>query len=292
MSIDVLHTIVSTQVIRKHLEIMSRAPTQLLRALARTRPTTRDSIYVNAIAGPSRQCRPFVTSTPHLTRTNPKHNAGKPPSPGDQTPRLDRRMTVQLVDPVTGSLHPAQPVHSIKYDKSTHDLRMVSSEPPIVKLINLMEEAEKARESEVKMKMNRKTAFEDKEIQISWNSADGDLKHKLDIARGFLERGDRVHMVFAPKGTGAGVAEVSQARKEEMLGYFENGMDDLGMRWRDELKTKSSVVVYWQASNQLRQEKRIKVNEAELAKKKISNEKKEARRLKEEERKRKAAEKA
>jgi translation initiation factor IF-3 len=201
-------------------------------------------------------------------------------------------MEVQLVDPETGSLHPVQPIHSIKYDKTTHDLRMVSSDPPIVKLINLVEEAEKARESEVKMKMNRKTAFEDKEVQISWNSADGDLRHKLDIARGFLERGDRVHMVFAPKGTGAGVAEVSQARKEEMLGYFEQGMDDLGMKWRDELKTKSSVVVYWQASNQLRQEKRTKVNEAELAKRRLNNEKKEARRLKEEERKRKAAEKA
>lgn len=266
---------------------MSRSSPVLLRPLlSRCRPTPVVVSAPNAVAGPSSVARPLSHSSPRFSRPNPKHSVGGPSPPPKH--RITHRI-VQLVDSETNTLQPAQPLHSIVYDKTTHELRLVSDSPPVVKLINLADEADKARALEVKLKLNRKTAFEDKEVQISWNSADGDLKHKLDIARGFLERGDRVHMVFAPKGTGAGVPDIAQARKDEMLAYFDRGMEDLGMRWRDELKTKTSVVVYWQASSQVRQEKKIKVNEAELAKRKLKDEKKEARRLKEEERKRKAA---
>lgn len=290
---------------------MTAGSAQIVRTLVHARHAQR--IFLTAplepvAAGPSRWtqlARPFAsTSTARANRQNPKHAAATRygPGPSDnghkqpqqhqpQAHRVTHRI-VQLVDPETNALREPQPLHSIKYDKTTHDLRHVSDSPPIVKLVSLLEEAEKARLLEVKLKLNRKTAFEDKEVQVSWNSADGDLRHKLDIARGFLERGDRVHMVFAPKGTGAGVAEVAAARKDEMMAFFEHGMEDLGMRWRDELRTKTSVVVYWQASNQVRQEKKIKVNEAELAKRRLKEEKKEARRLKEEERKRKAADKA
>jgi hypothetical protein len=138
--------------------------------------------------------------------------------------------------------------------------------------------------------MNRKTAFEQKEVQISWTSADGDLQHKLDIARGFLERGDRVNLVFAPKSSGSPV-EVSQARKEEMIGFFEAGMQEHGVTWRERETTKTTDVVYWQAKSEIMKEKKVKVNEAELEKKRLKDEKKEARRRKEEERKLKAASK-
>lgn len=273
---------------------MSLTPIRFLRPLTHLHALTTVPRSSNAVAGPSSlraSCRSLSTSSPRQSRQNPKHAPGAAVSAKKPAHRITHRV-VQLVDPSTNTLTEPQPLHSIQFDRSTHELRLVSDSPPVVKLISLAEEAEKAKQLEVKLKLNRKTAFEDKEVQISWNSADGDLKHKLDVARGFLERGDRVHMVFAPKGTGAGVPEISQARKDEMLAYFEHGMEDLGMRWRDELKTKTSVVVYWQANSAVRQEKKMKVNEAELAKRKIKDEKKEARRLKEEERKRKAAEKA
>lgn len=274
--------------------VMSRGPAQLVRPLARLCWTSAGPALSNAVAGPSSlrpYSRPLSTSSARQSRPNPKHAAGTSATMVKPPHRITHRI-VQLVDATTNTLTDPQPLHSIRFDKTTHELRLVSDSPPVVKLISLADEAEKAKALEVKLKLNRKTAFEDKEVQISWNSADGDLRHKLDIARGFLERGDRVHMVFAPKGTGAGVPEISQVRKEEILSYFEHGMEDLGMRWRDELKTKTSVVVYWQASSAVRQEKKLKVNEAELSKRKIKDEKKEQRRLKEEERKRKAAEKA
>lgn len=196
--------------------------------------------------------------------------------------------TVQLVDPETNQLREPAPLHSIKYDNTTHELRLVSDSPPVVKLIDLAEEAEKAKLLEIKLKMNRKTAFEEKEVQISWTSADGDLQHKLDIAKGFLERGDRVNLVFAPKASGT-PTEISQNRKEEMIAFFESGMQEYGTTWRDRETTKTTDVIYWQAKSDIMKEKKVKVSEAELEKKRLKEEKKEARRRKEEERKLKAA---
>ena len=158
----------------------------------------------------------------------------------------------------------------------------------MVKLVDLAVEAEKAKLLEIKLKMNRKTAFEEKEVQISWASADGDLQHKLDIAKGFLERGDRVNLVFAPKASGS-PAEVSQARKEEMISFFEEGMQEHGVTWRERETTKTTDVIYWQAKSDIMKEKKVKVSEAESEKKRLKEEKKEARRKKEEERKNKAA---
>jgi hypothetical protein len=152
----------------------------------------------------------------------------------------------------------------------------------------LAEEAEKAKLLEVKLKMNRKIAFEEKEVQISWTSADGDLHHKLDIVNGFLERGDRVQVVFAPKNSGS-PTDISQARKEEMVALFEEGMEEYGVSWRDKEVTKSAIVLYWQAKSEIRREKKEKVSEAELEKRRLKEEKKEARRKKEEERKLRAA---
>jgi hypothetical protein len=155
----------------------------------------------------------------------------------------------------------------------------------------LAEEAEKAKLLEVKLKMNRKVAFEQKEVQISWSSADGDLHHKLDIANNFLERGDRVQIVFAPKNSGS-PSDISPARKDEMVALFEEGMDEYGVSWKDKEVTKTAVVLHWQAKSEIRQEKKEKVNEAELEKRRLKEDKKEARRKKEEERKLKAAGKA
>jgi len=240
----------------------------------------------NAAAGPSTSRS--ITSTPfRLARPNPKHVQAPPPPTFATGPRIPHRV-VQLVDSSTNKLSDPTPLHAIRYDKTTHELRLVSDSPPVVKLIDLAEEAEKAKLLEIKLKMNRKTAFEEKEVQISWASADGDLQHKLDIAKGFLERGDRVNLVFAPKASGS-PAEVSQARKEDMIAFFEEGMQEHGVTWRDRETTKTTDVIYWQAKSDIMKEKKVKVSEAELEKKRLKEEKKDARRRKEEERKNKAA---
>lgn len=251
--------------------------------------SVRSSKPSNAVAGPS-SIRPFASSSPRLARPNPKH-APPPPIPTFQTGHRISHRIVQLVDPETNQLLPAAPIHSIKYDKNTHELRLVADSPPVVKLVSLAEEAEKAKVLEVKLKMNRKIAFEEKEVQISWSSADGDLHHKLDIANSFLERGDRVQIVFAPKNSGS-PSDISQARKNEMISLFEEGMEEYGVAWKDKETTKTAVVLHWQAKSEIRKEKKEKVSEAELEKRRLKEEKKEARRKKEEERKLKAAGKA
>jgi len=266
------------------LTTMSRALPTFFRPFA-SPGNLRQTVY-NATAGPSTKRQ--ITSTPiRLARPNPKHVQAPPPPTFMTGHRIPHR-TVQLVDPETNQLREPAPLHSIKYDKTTHELRLVSDSPPVVKLIDLAEEAEKAKLLEIKLKMNRKTAFEEKEVQISWTSADGDLQHKLDIAKGFLERGDRVNLVFAPKASGT-PTEISQNRKEEMIAFFESGMQEYGTTWRDRETTKTTDVIYWQAKSDIMKEKKVKVSEAELEKKRLKEEKKEARRRKEEERKLKAA---
>jgi hypothetical protein len=266
---------------------MSRAIPTLLRSFAgpASSKLSRQTVN-NAAAGPS--TTRTIASTPiRLVRPNPKHVQAPPPPTFATGNRIPHRI-VQLVDPETNSLRDPAPLQSIKYDKTTHELRLVSDSPPVVKLVDLAVEAEKAKLLEIKLKMNRKTAFEEKEVQISWASADGDLQHKLDIAKGFLERGDRVNLVFAPKASGS-PAEVSQARKEEMISFFEEGMQEHGVTWRERETTKTTDVIYWQAKSDIMKEKKVKVSEAELEKKRLKEEKKEARRKKEEERKNKAA---
>jgi translation initiation factor IF-3 len=231
--------------------------------------------------------RQIASTSFRLARPNPKHVQAPPPPTFTTGHRIPHR-TVQLVDPKSNQLLEPAPLQSIKYDKTTHELRLVSDSPPVVKLIDRAEEAEKAKLLEIKLKMNRKTAFEEKEVQISWASADGDLQHKLDVAKGFLERGDRVNLVFAPKASGT-PTEISQSRKEDMIAFFESGMQEYGTTWRDRETTKTTDVIYWQAKSDIMKEKKVKVSEAELEKKRLKDEKKEARRRKEEERKLKAA---
>lgn len=266
---------------------MSRAIPTILRPFAgpNSSKLCRHTVY-NAAAGPS--TNRTISSTPiRLVRPNPKHVQAPPPPTFATGNRIPHRI-VQLVDPETNTLRDPASLQSIRYDNTTHELRLVSDSPPVVKLVDLAVEAEKAKLLEIKLKLNRKTAFEEKEVQISWASADGDLQHKLDIAKGFLERGDRVNLVFAPKASGS-PAEVSQARKEEMIRFFEEGMQELGVTWRERETTKTTDVIYWQAKSEIMKEKKVKVSEAELEKKRVKEEKKEARRKKEEERKNKAA---
>jgi translation initiation factor IF-3 len=175
-------------------------------------------------------------------------------------------------------------------NRSTHSLVLVSSEtnPPIVKLVNLEEERIKLREAEAKDKLRRKAAAEEKEIQISWASADGDIAHKIDLARSIVEKGDRVQLVFAPRSGGGQAAEVSKSRKDELVSLFEEKLGEVGTKWRDDERTKSTLLEYWQATEEVRVEKKQKLTEKEMEKRKEKDEKKEARRRKEEERRRKA----
>lgn len=163
---------------------------------------------------------------------------------------------------------------------------LVSLDPPICKLLNKEDEKQKVRVAEVKAKLNRKTAVEEKEVQVSWSSALGDLRHKAALAKGILEKGDRATIIFAAK---AGADKVGQEQQREIAGMFHRELEEIGVRWKDDEKSKGAWIQFWGPVASVREGRRAKVQEEEVGKRRERDEKKEARRRKEEERKARAA---
>ncbi|WWC59268.1 uncharacterized protein I303_101818 [Kwoniella dejecticola CBS 10117] len=197
--------------------------------------------------------------------------------------------TVQLVDPESNHLLDPQSLRSVlnTYDQSTHTLVLVNieKEVPIVKLINKLEERKKERESEEKARLKKRMSIEEKEVQISWQSAQGDLLHKLNLAKTLLEKGDRVQVVFANRKRGENVGE---SKKNEIIGTFHEELEQVGKKWKDD-ETKGNIhVLYYNPLETTRNQVQNKVKDQENAKRKEKEEKKEARRRKEEERRAKA----
>ncbi|WVF69867.1 hypothetical protein IAT40_004648 [Kwoniella sp. CBS 6097] len=197
--------------------------------------------------------------------------------------------TVQLVDPTTNHLLDPQPLRAVlaTYDQSTHTLVLVSvdKEVPIVKLVDKIEERRKERESEEKAKLKKKMAMEEKEVQVSWQSAQGDIKHKLDLAKSLLEKGDRVQVVFANRKRGETVPD---PKKNEIIASFDEVLGEVGNKWKDDSISKGLWVLYYNPLESTRSQVQNKVRQAENDKRKEKEEKKEARRRKEEERRAKA----
>ncbi|OCF37469.1 hypothetical protein I316_00593 [Kwoniella heveanensis BCC8398] len=199
--------------------------------------------------------------------------------------------TVRLVDPTTNHLLDPQPLRSIlaSYNQATHTLVLVSVDnkaAPIVKLVDKVEERRKERESEDKAKLRRKMALEEKEVQVSWQSAQGDIKHKLDLAKSLLEKGDsRVQVVFANRKRGENVPD---PKKVEIIASFDQVLGEVGNKWKDDSRSRGLWVLYYNPLESARSQVQSKVRQAENDKRKEKEEKKEARRRKEEERRAKA----
>ncbi|UOH82300.1 hypothetical protein LQV05_004997 [Cryptococcus neoformans] len=200
---------------------------------------------------------------------------------------------VRLIGPE--SLLPPQRLSSIlsTYSTSTHTLTLVSvdGEYPVVKLVSKAEERDREKEKEEKSKVKRKISMEEKEVQVSWQSAKGDLGHKLEMAKGILEKGDRVQVVFANRRR---AEPVNERQKEEIVAMFEGTLEEVGKKWKEDDKNRGLWVLYYNPLDSVRQEVEKKVLEAERVKKeekeKAKQEKLEARRKKEERRRQRAEE--
>ncbi|OXB37090.1 hypothetical protein J007_03196 [Cryptococcus neoformans] len=189
---------------------------------------------------------------------------------------------VRLIGPE--SLLPPQRLSSIlsTYSTSTHTLTLVSVDA---------EERDREKEKEEKSKVKRKISMEEKEVQVSWQSAKGDLGHKLEMAKGILEKGDRVQVVFANRRR---AEPVNERQKEEIVAMFEGTLEEVGKKWKEDDKNRGLWVLYYNPLDSVRQEVEKKVLEAERVKKeekeKAKQEKLEARRKKEERRRQRAEE--
>ncbi|KAL7421094.1 hypothetical protein Q5752_003978 [Cryptotrichosporon argae] len=250
---------------------------------------TRSAAPARALAGPS-VVRPRLTPT--LITRAASSGPRRPARP--LTPRAPEKPSipfehVHVVDATTNTLGPLVSLASVvsALDPATHAVWLVSSSPPVVRVLDLKDESAKSRAHETKLKLSRRLAPEDKEVQVSWGAAGGDLAHKAAAARDALARGDRVTLIFAPR---AGQPEPAPRRRAEIVKMFEDALEHVGQRWRDDEAKGAMLVGKWKSKDEGSVDRKKKVVDGQAEKKKAKQEEKEARRKKEEERARKAEE--
>jgi translation initiation factor IF-3 len=106
---------------------------------------------------------------------------------------------VQIVN-ADGRLDPPQPLSAIlaSIDHKKSFVQLVADDRPIVKVLSKKETYDKAKALR-KAKKNAERSQEDKEIQMTWGVAVGDLEHKINKVKKELEKKHRVNLIFAPK---------------------------------------------------------------------------------------------
>jgi len=237
------------------------------------------------VAGPSRphsiQRRP--TSRPFTSTALTLANL---PSPLPRDADIPFNL-VQLVRPDDNTLSDPQPLRHLltTYDRSTHCLILVSSDPPVVKLLDQSVEAARAREADARESIRRRTAAEEKEVQITWGAAAADLTHKMTQAKSLLEKGDRVKIVFAPR-QGEGKDRTTGEVKAGIVRSFEEGLGEVGKKWKEDSIKGKMVMCFWEAEGAVKEVVKAKVMEVEVEMRREKADKREKRRMKDEKRRR------
>lgn len=139
---------------------------------------------------------------------------------------------VQLVDPATKRLQPPTSVREImsSINLNTHFVELVAEYPnPIVKVSSKKDAFDKLKASKERRKLQARQSIEEKEIQMTWGVARGDLAHKLNKVIEELRKGNRVELVFAPKkGQVVPTPRNMDIRVQEILDLTK----DVGKEWK------------------------------------------------------------
>jgi translation initiation factor IF-3 len=200
---------------------------------------------------------------------------------------------VQLVSSEDNSLGPLQSLNSIlrTYDPKTHYLQLVSNTPPIVRLMEKKAQQEKALGAEKKAKQKRARAIGRSEVQVTWESAQGDLTHKIGLIRNIIERGDRVDIAFIHKPANSGTLLSGAALKRVQERYpatVREELADVAKEFKPDTKDQRMTMMYLEPTKDIRDAVLKKMDATDEEKSKLKEAKKMERRLKEEERLRKA----
>ncbi len=158
---------------------------------------------------------------------------------------------MRLVDPDTKSLHPPKPLSAIleslvrnTSDKNRLTVELVSEKPePIVKIINPAERYKQEKETKEKRKKSR---VQEKEIQMTWGVASGDLEHKLKKARSELQDGNKVNIVYAPK---KGQVLPPPAEMQRKIKEITSMLADVGQQWKPPVIERNNGVIYLRGLN-------------------------------------------
>ncbi|KZT27071.1 hypothetical protein NEOLEDRAFT_1089957 [Neolentinus lepideus HHB14362 ss-1] len=216
------------------------------------RATSMAVLSVNRAAGPV-ACTSRIAN--HVIRPGnpPCHllrRANSGVSGYTEAPKNDKipHRVVRLVDPETSKLLAPAPLEEVlvAFDHKKFFLQLVSEHPePIVKLID-KNEARKKRLAERKQALLNKR--EEKEIQLTWKIANGDLLHKLKKVRQELEKGNRVDLVYAPK---KGQVLPSPEEKDDIVRDTLRILEDIGREWKPREQAPRMTVVYLEKKKEI-----------------------------------------
>lgn len=136
-------------------------------------------------------------SSTHRLFDEQKRNEQKRGPKGPLTNFDIKHRRVRLVDPETRLLTEPRTLRSImeSIDQRMEFVQLVRAEPePVVKVMNKRDVYERSKSQKPKS-----TKSLTKEVQMTWETAAGDLAHKLGKVRDALEEGSRVDVVFTTK---------------------------------------------------------------------------------------------
>jgi translation initiation factor IF-3 len=127
-------------------------------------------------------------------------------------------------------------------DRKEFYVELVNDDQPIVKILNKKAEFDKAK-ARTKAKKAAARAPEQKEIQMTWGVAAGDLEHKLNKVRKELEKKNRVDLIFAPKKKQPMPNPDERAAKVDEV--FEE-LKDVGREWKPRTLQKALMTLHLQ----------------------------------------------
>ncbi|KII96019.1 hypothetical protein PLICRDRAFT_34976 [Plicaturopsis crispa FD-325 SS-3] len=110
--------------------------------------------------------------------------------------------TVRLLDAKTGERQELEALTDVlaRIDEKKQFLELLTETPePLVRIQDWKETREKFKALRKASKAKGQDTAVQKEIQMTWGVAGGDFDHKILKAREELEKGNRVHLAFAPK---------------------------------------------------------------------------------------------
>ena len=192
---------------------------------------------------------------------------------------------VHVRDPETGSLTPLQPLERVlrSIDESVECAYLVSTDPPVVRIRTIASLIAQEKEKLAIEEARKRLVSADKEVQVSWNAADGDLAMKVRQARQLIEKGDKVNIIFARKAGGK-KSIVKPERMQEILEMFNAALADIATKCKaDDVRPKITTS-YWEPIASVRSAAAMEATKHSQSNKSDRDAKKEARRKKDEER--------
>ncbi|KAF8511164.1 hypothetical protein JB92DRAFT_388778 [Gautieria morchelliformis] len=144
-----------------------------------------------------------------------------------------------------GKLDPLRPLSEllVAYPRKEFLIQQVTVDQPIVRIMDSKVAYEKEKAIKRALKAAEKQQI-NKEIQMTWGVAMGDLAHKISKVRAELEKNNRVDLIFAPKKRQA--VPSPKERDEKVVEVLEM-LKDVGQESKLRTLLKSHLTLHLEA---------------------------------------------